>query len=68
MERVFVLKDQENLKELKELFGLLEEQGCSVVRDDGWPLPAYRLRGDSSLVRGFAAYCLARFGGLLVLE
>jgi hypothetical protein len=66
MEKVVVFKDFVDALRAKELISLFK--GCCMVPDEGWPLPAYRVKGEPSAVRGFAAYCAACFDEFVALD
>jgi len=63
MEKVFVFRDFDDAEKAMEMISLFE--GVSVVPDD-WPLPAYKVSGEASSVRGFAAYCAACFDAFIL--
>jgi hypothetical protein len=66
MEKVVVFRDFADAKKAMEMISLFE--GCCMVPDEGWPLPAYRVKGEPSAVRGFAAFCGALFDDFVALD
>jgi hypothetical protein len=66
MEKVFVFRDFDDAEKAMEMISLFK--GCCMVPDEGWPLPAYKVKGEASAVRGFAAFCAARFDKFVALD
>jgi hypothetical protein len=66
MEKVFVFRDFDDAEKAMEMISLFE--GCCMVPDESWPLPAYRVRGEVCAVRGFAAFCGAFFDEFVALD
>jgi hypothetical protein len=66
MEKVVVFRDFADAKQAMDIILLFK--GCSMMPDEGWPLPAYRVKGEASAVRGFAAYCAACFDEFVALD